>query len=543
MGTKQTLHHLIRNLSCLILALVLVSGIAFAESGAGTGFSIVTESSTTAAPASSGQGGTLTDASFPSLPGQSKDEKKDAENEKDTKAADDLLNGYSIDLVVNSGKQDPDRYMVGLHSRAEWFSAQSVLVSGILFAPEGTEITNAGVELPDLKWIEAEHVYRFTSAYEPAELSNMNVEVDKQRSAFAFLVDLSSAGLTEGAVELNVKMDIGGMAENVTGKVNIKPSYPAYPDIRHALDGFYIRYGESESSVRDLQNNLVALNYLRTEQVSGTYDENTRAAVTQFCRTNKMETAEIEKSEKGITTTAAALMTSGYATPNTSGFMGFLKNELFSLGTFTVEMWMVLAAAAFLLAIILILVLLLTRKKKNSVQQEVYEEYPPMGPMQTAQEGGFQGQNQTQSVNILSIGDEPTVSLEDEPKPVIEAREDEATTDLKPKKTYAIKVRMIYQKQYADQEVTMEEGQSVIIGRSSQATIQTNPVDTSVSHEHGVIRAEDGVITYTDSSRNGTKLAGGKTLKRDESVNMPMDMRLQMEIGSHQIIMMVSENN
>ena len=436
---------------------------------------------------------------------------------------------FTIDMDVIPGYKDTSRYLVGLHNRNDAYHPKSVLISGLLLAPAGTEILNASVDAGGRRFPAAE-VCRFASSNIPeSELKDMEVEVDINRAAFAFLVDLSEADLQNGYM---VRMEVSGVSLTFSDYIiTVDDACLPYPDTLHALEGYIVKAGDSGDSVLLLQRNLAANDYLNEDQITGIYDEATRQAVIEFCKVNQFSDSETEKCSQGVTPAVFAHASSSQAfakpKPGLKAVLDVLQQEIFSFNGFSVELWMIVAAGALLITVVLVLLLVLTGKSKKNRYSGI--DYSPSVL-----------ENNYGSENIVEI-DEPTINLEN-------GREDDhgsgeldgATIELK---VYSLTFRLFYDGMYADQTVLLKEGETALIGRSSEAKIQTNPADKSVSSKHGIFTVKNGIVVYTDQSTNGTKVGESMYLGKNkdaQTFNLPFGTRVTMEIGSHKVWVLVN---
>ena len=460
---------------------------------------------------------------------------------------------YTGENPVSDIYVQPDLFCINIIAQPESYNPQTVLVTGVLFAPYGCEITNAGLMVgSDL--YSTKTVYRFRNAKNPEELSQMNVEVDASRSGYAFFIDLSHAENLGSKVDTRVKMEINGLQLDVGYTVRLNPALAAYPDIVHALDGYCIEPRDQNELVNDLQESLKNLNYLSEDKLSGIYDEETQKAMEAFCRTN-----ELNYSEHGITTEMMSKVVSTMAIGKESGFMGFMKEsglmgflmKDLTIGNFELKMWMVVAGAALLVLIILVILLIVIHKKKKGASQS-YDSFQSYGHTSMGTENPeiyrttrdipltAQEPAPSDGPNILSVGDEETVSLGEQEQSVV-VRGDQPTQDAPMELSFKLMVRMIYQGVYADQNARMTQGVKLIIGRGNAAQIQTNDADTSVSHQHGMFYVQDRNVRYMDMSKNGTRVNQTSVLHRDESIVLPVGTKMQLDMGSHQVLVLVQQ--
>lgn len=196
----------------------------------------------------------------------------------------------------------------------------------------------------------------------------------------------------------------------------------------------------------------------------------------------------------------------------------------------TLQLWIIIAAAAGVVLLVLVLVLLLTRKKKHRKKGEAAIASEPLSPAVLSMDQELPGGG-----NMLSLDDEPTVNLTEE-TPAAGFNTGVATVDVDSTlRTVTVQLRLFYGDEYMDTSVRLAEGQQAAVGRAGDAEIQTNPADVSVSHRHGRFSVQNGELIYTDSSRNGSRFNGLRTLANGESVAVPFNTRSELEIGAHRI--------
>ncbi len=228
---------------------------------------------------------------------------------------------------------------------------------------------------------------------------------------------------------------------------------------------------------------------------------------------------------------AAEMADSGPSAQETNTFFSALKGHV-KLFNKEVPVWFLIAACAVLIVLVILLTLIIIREKRKKDVSEAVSG--------VAEESlnAYITSPEVQGVQILTIGDEPTMDLNSVEGQGVVFGEDEPTTDLKEPEGYIIKVRMVFRDVFLDKELKMTENDQAIIGRSSEAAFQTNPADTSISHRHGVFTAVQGMITYQDESRNGTKYNGQRTLHKDEKITIPLNTKVELEMGEHKILLL-----
>ncbi len=209
------------------------------------------------------------------------------------------------------------------------------------------------------------------------------------------------------------------------------------------------------------------------------------------------------------------------------------------------QMWMIFAAAAGLILIILSLILIISGIKRKKRRQSLVREdnHTRKGELET---------NEAAPVpesGILSIGDEDTVNLEsmDESGGIVMQRDDE-TTDIPlpvspqlPRTKYLVQIQMHYAGLVLEARPILTEDGPITIGRGEgpEITIKTNPQDTSVSHHHGTIFLQNDLPYYQDESRNGTILNNTRNLHKGELVQLPQQTKIQLDVGTHKILLFV----
>lgn len=208
----------------------------------------------------------------------------------------------------------------------------------------------------------------------------------------------------------------------------------------------------------------------------------------------------------------------------------FLQGETVLFGL-KAQTWVFVAAGAGLLLLILLIVLLATRKgrRRKKGDGSIDADLPDMPQLHTSQavQAGQEGGQ------MLSLDDEPTVNLNTEPaafgQPPAGQGLDETVNLIQ------IQLRLFHGDEYMDTELRLRNGETAYIGRGSDVSVQTNPADISVSHKHGCFSVQNGEVFYTDTSRNGSRLNGLRTLANGESVQLPYNTRSELEIGNHRV--------
>ena len=465
------------------------------------------------------------------------------------------LAGYEDDRN-GGGAKGMDPYVVSVASREETDkdNPRTVLITGTVYAPEGTAIRDVLV-IPDGGTpVRPAEVVRFRSAATPPDgVDGLSSPADRNRNGFAFLVDLSGNGNVgeDGAVLLTVRIAVGDYrAEFVPIMVYVSGDSYTYPDVEHALRGLSILKDEHLQEVNWLQDKLAEKEYLDDEQKSTFYDADTARAMKDVCAIN-----DLEYSEDGVKPETLQAVLSDKIDGKNSGIKGYLKRYL-TIADYDIPVWMLAAAGAALILIILILVLVITgakRRKKKKAEFGGGFGDPVNAPHTDPEAGGapdggdlynnggiedigggeMTGGGLGQNIGGLQfVGDEPTAELENPQSPGgINFVADGVTVDLACK----VMFRMFYGGQYMDTETDIPEGGQKILGRGQDAEIQTNPSDNSVSHRHGYFAVQGGVVTYTDTSRNGTRINGQQTLHNGEKITVPFNTKVQLELGAHKI--------
>ena len=368
----------------------------------------------------------------------------------------------------------------------------------------------------------------------------------------------------DGSLTVTVRLAVGDYLVDFTPfTVYLSNDSYAYPDVEHALRGLCIFRDEKRQEVGWLQDKLAEKEYLDAELKTRVYDENTARAMKDLCAIN-----DLAYSEDGVKPETLSAILSDKFDGKNEGIKGYLKRYI-TIADYDIPLWMLAAAGAGLILIILIIVLIITgakRKKKKkaagfsggfdapmnsgmnaphtAAETDVNDlggNIEELGGEDSIRENNLIGGLPPEGLNgpgdISYVGDGDTVDMETLQKPVggIAFGSDAPTVDL----AYKVLLRLFYEGQYMDTQTDIPEGGMKIIGRGRDAELQTNPADNSVSHRHGQFAVENGNVTYTDTSRNGTRVNGQKTLQNGEKITLPFNTKVQLEIGSHKIWVMV----
>jgi len=445
---------------------------------------------------------------------------------------------FEINLPAEQELFDAARYEYALHVRPESYDPASVLISGIIYLPEGREIDKAvvTVEGGSSHEIPRNEILRMKNGFEPDSVAQLQFEPDRARSGFAILADLSGDNLPDGETQVTVTLTADmEIALNTT--VNIQEKQGQFFDVDRALWGQCLVLNDEHDQVTALQRRLSDLGYMKDEEVTGKCDERTLAAANELIGKN-----HLIQYQGYLSAEAVGFIESSEAQAKSAGFfdrvLNFFKGTV-HLFNRDIPVWMLTAAGAALLLLILLIILLITGKKRKARRKE----------RQAAAAGDLNGQkafitspdNDAEeptgdpAAKILTIGDEPTMDLNEAAPGGIVFNEDEPTTDLK-ENTYTVKFRLIYGDRYMDKDILLQDGGQAVIGRGEDTEIRTNPEDTSVSHRHGTFTITGGMLTYTDTSRNGTRFNGQRTIYRGESASIPFNTKAQLEIGAHKVL-------
>lgn len=513
-------------------------------------------------PSSAGQSGTLMTPHYESEPetvpaanGQEKAEEQaeqPAEPEQPAETANDAPgqqvsnqdDAYELNLPTGEELSESGEYVYALHTRTDAYNPASVLISGVLFASPETEIMDATVTPDGGKphMIPGSEILRTRIGSEPASVATLTFEPDRERAGFAFLVDLSEDELPDGPVPVTVTLTINRVLPLKT-TVILNKGLGQYYHVTRAIREQCLSLADQGDHVQRFQERLNDLGYLKEEELSGTFDEKTLAAARELLNQYQRNAGNeyLNPEEVGFILSEQP----GAKPEGEKGFFekiaDFFQNNVPLFGQ-AVPVWMLTAAGAALLLIILIVILLITGRKKKARRREMeassMNELSRRSAFITGQKEAEQGQQ------ILTVvGDEPTMDLaEAETGSGLVYSGDEPTTDLNTP-LYAVKVRLIYSGQYMDTAVRLQEGEEAVIGRGDGVQIQTNPADTSVSHQHGKFGISHGMVTYTDNSRNGTRFNSQRTLHRGDTVSIPLNTKAQMEIGNHKVLVIANNVN
>ena len=471
-----------------------------------------------------------------------------AEAGTDTQAAQGNNQNDAIELNLPTGEEqaEPGVYLCALHTRTEAYNPASVLISGVLYAPAGTEIQEATVRVAggDPHVIPKSDILRTRSGSDPVSVAKLTFEPDRERTGFAFLADLRGDRLPDGPTQVTVGLKISReLTLNTT--VILNAGLGQYYHVTRAVRGQCLSLDDRDQEDRHVtrfQQKLADLGYLSEDDLSGIFDEKTLAAARGL-----LERYQRNAGNEYLNPEEVGFILSDQPEAKPEEAEGFFEKVMaFFRGTVPlfnreIPVWMLTAAGAALLLIILIIILLVISRKKKARRQE--KEASTMNEL-SRRSAFISGQEESeQASQILTIGDEPTMDLaEAEAGGGLVFSGDEPTTDLNTP-LYHIKLRLIYSGQYMDTSVRLQEGGEAVIGRGDGVQIQSNPTDTSVSHRHGQFSISQETVVYTDNSRNGTRYNGQRMLHKGESVAIPFNTKVQLEIGNHKVLVITNKTN
>ena len=460
------------------------------------------------------------------------------ENANQAPQGNNRVDTFEINLPAEQELFAEGSYEYALHTRPEGYDPASVLISGIIYLPAGVEIEKAVVAVPggNAHEIPRNEILRTKNAFEPDSVAWLRFEPDRERSGFAILVDMTEDHLPDGPAEVSVTLTTDqDMTLNTT--VNIQEKQGRFFDVTRAIRGQCLVLNDMGEQVDALQRRLSELGYLKAEEVTGTCDTRTMKAANELLAKHNLA-----QNNEYLDTEAIGLIESGEAKAKSTGFfdqvLDFFKGTVHLLDR-DIPIWMLTAAGAALLLLILLIILLITGKKRRAKRKErkaaAARDLSGQQAFITSPDNAAEESAADTAAKILTIGDEPTMDLNETTTGGIVYNEDEPTTDLN-ETAFTVKFRLIYADRYMDKDILIREGEQAVIGRAEDAQIRTNPEDTSVSHRHGSFSITGGTLNYTDTSRNGTRYNGQRTLYKGESASIPFNTKAQLEIGAHKVL-------
>lgn len=447
-----------------------------------------------------------------------------------------------------------DGYGIGLHVRTDAFKPSTVIISGNLYAEEGMELVSVIAGLDNGSLFKGESLLRYgcpAGADSPdslegtivSQLGNEMLDIDYSRAGFAFLVDLSGAGLTPGSHQVNVSLMLSTASRPnmacapLTTTVTVAENGAFVPDLMYYLSGvprFVIRNGDSGEKVSILQTNLITLKYLDEGARTNVYDEATQTAVRELCAANGQDF-----STEGVTASLDAFISSGCAIGKETvpedvlGKVLYFMNSKLPLGALELPWWVVIASVAGLLVIVLVVILIVKASSRRRGGAEIPADASFEQGIKTSQDdvpGPEVKAEQPEVSRIVSTGDEETVDLNNSQNGFVIA-EDEPTLDMREVQCH-FRIRMCYREKIKEMEQAFSSSKQMIIGVGDAADIRTNPEDKKVSRMHGVFEIKDGTPYYTDRSKNGTRVNGAAMLHND-SVELRVGVMYQLDMGEH----------
>ena len=415
----------------------------------------------------------------------------------------------------------PTRYLFAMHKRAEAYNPSSVLISGVLYAPAGTQILRAVVTPVSRQplVVQGEEIWRCPNQEKPDAVSSLQFKPDEARAGFAFLVDMAAAGLTEdGEIPVNVKLLIDQNIEpELSTVVSLRSDWGVCSTLPRALRGRCIELNDQDNDqVREMQQRLVELRCLDQSAAAAVWDAACMQAANELLSAHGLET-----DPDFLSPEAVGFLRSGQSAANTGGSGGFFSASLTLFGL-ELPLWFLSAVALALLAILLLILWVVLGKRKRTRRDVSSVPAVPDKPQPVAK--------------VLTTWDAPAADAGSTggSGPGLN-RVDIATTPAS-STSYALQLRLIYGGQYTDQNILLHEGEKVTIGRSSSAGIHTHPADKIASSLHGFFMPAEEMLKYTDSSRNGTRFNGQKLLQSGETVNIPLNAKAQLDIGRHKVL-------
>lgn len=425
----------------------------------------------------------------------------------------------------------PTQYLFALHKRAEAYNHQSVVISGVLYAPAKTQILQVVVTPANGQpyVVNGDRIWRCRSLIKPDAVGSLQFTPDEERAGFAFLADFSGdSSLADGEVPVNVKLIIDQNIEPELGTtVTLQTGVGRYDDLLRALLGQCIRKGDRENDqIRAIRQRLVELGYMDAAGLTGDWDDTAMAAANELLSRCGMETDSESLSSKAVGFIASASM---QANGGDSG--GFFSRTVDLFGI-VAPLWALIVAGLAAVLVILAAVLLSTLKKRRKLRRkdpaakDSRKDNPP--PI-------ADGNKEKTDEKILTVLDETLKIERNEEKDAglgVETVADQA-------KQYTLKLRLIFGGQYTDRELAMQEGMQVTIGRDPSAGIRTHPGDARVSQKHGTFAVRQGILRYTDHSRNGTRYNEQKAMRNGDTVDIPSGRKAQLDIGSHKILILL----
>ena len=415
----------------------------------------------------------------------------------------------------------PTRYLFAMHKRAEAYNPSSVLISGVLYAPAGTQILQAVVTPVSGQplVVQGEQIWRCPNQEKPDAASSLQFKPDEARAGFAFLVDMTAAGLTEdGEIPVNVKLLIDQNIEpELSTVVSLRNAWGACNTLPRALRGRCIELNDQDNDqVREIRQRLVDLRCLDQAAAAGVWDAACMQAANELLGAHGLET-----NPDFLSPEAVGFLRSGQSGAKAGGSGGFFSASLALFGL-ELPLWLLAAVVLILLVILLVVLWVVLRKRKRTRQDVSPAPAVPDKPQPVAK--------------VLTTWDAPAADAGSAggSGPGLN-QVDIPTTPVSPA-SYALQLRLIYGGRYTDQNILLREGEKVTIGRSPSAGIHTHPGDVSASSLHGSFTPAGGMLRYTDFSRNGTRFNGQKLLRNGETVNIPLNAKAQLDIGRHKVL-------
>ncbi len=274
---------------------------------------------------------------------------------------------------------------------------------------------------------------------------------------------------------------------------------------------------EVPASVKDqivrFQSKLKELGYyddIEGAYAPGVFDDKTSKAYARFLEVNKIS----GNPEKVSWDEQQIVLKSTVTNPSLNLFEqvhGMMDKDV-QVAEQSIPMWILIAAVA-LVVVVIIVILVIAMSKKRKARQDTDD---------SDSSGGLQYYNFGEGGGPISVGeDKPTEDV----SAGVEIGADAPTTVNTG--SWHLTVMIVDSKgQSTYKSFDVEEGQSLSVGRSSQADIMMDAEDTTVSRSHGTLAFAGETLYYTDCSRAGSYVNGQKISQSQIAVTPGTEIRI-----------------
>lgn len=283
-----------------------------------------------------------------------------------------------------------------------------------------------------------------------------------------------------------------------------EPVLTPTPEPTVPVEGYALntRDGEGNAFISKMQSILAELNMFNGDYTPGLMDRATLDAAGLYCTTyGLLNTAGENAVSQQIVNDVLTMgeNRTPYTTPEPSiaeKLISFLKQDIFSIGTFAVKTWMIVVLILALLFSILLVVILM--RSRNSAEDEAAE----VASVAAAASAGSMGDNDDEKTRPVQSG---------------AGRDDDMLSTLPA--SAALRVTFTISGNcttWTDSRLVTSE--NFVIGRGAGCDLRTEPSDRTVSSKHAILNSNKGTLYLRDVSTFHSTWVNGQTISSAEAV-------------------------